>query len=57
MESNSTNNNIDEYLLSLTDKERLGYQIAMSHLGSAFRLDKSVGYIRWFEKEKKPTAT
>jgi hypothetical protein len=44
---NSTQEKEDEYVLSLRDKEKVGYEIAKSHLGSAFQLNKSVGYLRW----------
>jgi hypothetical protein len=44
---NSTKEKEDEYVLSLRDKEKVGYEIAKSHLGSAFQLNKSVGYLRW----------
>jgi hypothetical protein len=48
-------NNTDEtqYILSLTDKEKKGYEIAKSHLGSAFRLLLSNGFVTWHETEKK----
>jgi len=45
-----------QYLESLNDKEKRGYEIARSHLGSAFRLDKSIGYLQfinnWQIREK-----
>jgi len=41
-----------EYIESLNDKEKLAYQIAQSHLGSAFRLDKSVGYLEWLQHQR-----
>jgi hypothetical protein len=39
-----------EYLESMNEKERKGYEIAKNHLGSAFSLEKSVGYVAWLEK-------
>lgn len=36
-----------EYLASLSEKERMGYEIAKSHLGSTFHLQKSNGFINW----------
>ena len=36
-----------EYLSSLSEKERMGYEIAKSHLGSTFHLQKSNGFIAW----------
>jgi len=35
------------YLKSLTEKERKGYEIAKSHLGMSFDLEKSIGYLEW----------
>ena len=40
-------NEVNEYLKTLTDKELLGFQIASSHLGSAFHIEKSIGFIEW----------
>jgi hypothetical protein len=36
-----------EYLSSLSEKERMGYEIAKNHLGSTFHLQKSNGFIAW----------
>jgi hypothetical protein len=41
-----------EYLETLTDKEKQGFIIAKSHLGSAFRLDVSVGFLEWLKNKK-----
>jgi len=38
-----------EYLDSLTEKERVSYEIAKEHLGMSFQLDKSIGFIRWLK--------
>jgi len=38
-----------EYLDSLTEKERVSYQIAKEHLGMSFQLDKSIGFLRWLK--------
>ena len=35
------------YLQSLSEKDRQGYEIAMSHLGNSFDLSKSIGFIEW----------
>jgi hypothetical protein len=40
-----------KYLKSLTPKEYKGYEIAKSHLGLSFQLEKSVGYIEWKKKQ------
>ena len=44
MESTKTT---DDYLKSLSEKERKAYEIAKSHLGSTFSLEKSNGYVSW----------
>ena len=40
---------LDQYLVSLSDKERKSYEIAKEHLGMSFQLDKSVGYLKWLK--------
>jgi hypothetical protein len=40
-------NQIEEYLISLTEKERKAYEIAKSHLGMSFQIEKSVGFLKW----------
>ena len=40
---------LDQYLVSLSDKERISYEIAKEHLGMSFQLDKSVGYLKWLK--------
>jgi len=35
------------YLESLNEKEKIAYNIAKSHLGSSFSLEKSNGFIQW----------
>lgn len=36
-----------EYIQSLTEIEKKGYEIAKSHLGSSFSLKKSIGFKEW----------
>lgn len=38
---------MDMYLKSLPEKERKGYEIAKSHLGMSFQLEKSLGYLEY----------
>ena len=38
---------LEKYIESLSKKERKGYEIAKSHLGMSFQLDKSVGFIEY----------
>lgn len=40
------------YLSSLTEKEKKGYEIAKSHLGMSFDLEKSIGYLEWKKKNE-----
>ena len=38
---------LDEYMKTLTEKERTAYEIARAHLQSSFQLEKSNGFIQW----------
>ena len=38
------------YLESLSEKEKIAYQIAKNHLGSTFDLSKSCGFIEFKQK-------
>jgi hypothetical protein len=51
MEEEQQSNQIKEYLISLTEKEKKAYKIAKSHLGMSFQIEKSVGFLKW-KKEK-----
>jgi len=48
---------IKEYVDSLTEKERQGFEIAKDHLGCTFHIEKSIGFKRWKTKkeERKPS--
>jgi hypothetical protein len=37
----------DQYLESLCEKDRKGYEIARSHLGMSFQLEKSLGFLEY----------
>jgi hypothetical protein len=37
----------DQYLNSLCEKDRKGYEIAKSHLGMSFQLEKSLGFLEY----------
>ena len=37
----------DKYLQSLCEKDRKGYEIAQSHLGMSFQLEKSLGFLEY----------
>jgi len=38
---------MEDYLATLSPKERKGYEIARSHLETSFDLEKSNGFIQW----------
>jgi len=38
---------IEEYLKSLSEKEKKAYEIAKEHLGMSFQIEKSNGFIKW----------
>lgn len=37
----------EEYVASLTAKEKQAYEIAKSHLGSLFNIEKTNGFLQW----------
>ena len=41
---------VEQYVASLTEKERAAYSIAKSHLGSSFSMEKSNGFLQWRKK-------
>ena len=41
---------IEEYMKSLNVKERQGYDIASSHLGMTYQVEKSLGFLAWKQK-------
>lgn len=43
----------EEYIKSLNEIEKKGYDIAKSHLGSSFSLKKSIGYKQWKKENNK----
>jgi hypothetical protein len=38
-----------QYIESLSKKEKKAYDIAFQHLGSSFALEKSVGFLQWLK--------
>ena len=42
----------EQYLMTLTEKEKKSYQIAKEHLGMSFQIDKSVGYLKWLKNKQ-----
>jgi len=45
----------DQYLLSMSEKERKAYEIAKIHLGSLFTLHKTAGFLQWKKKQESNT--
>ena len=46
---------IQQYLLSLNEKEENAYRIANEHLGSSFSLEKSNGFLQWLKTQQQPS--
>tara|TARA_B100001758_G_C18384416_1_gene599164 strand:+ start:599 stop:766 length:168 start_codon:yes stop_codon:yes gene_type:complete len=48
---NNSNNNenklIEQYKNTFSEKEKKAYEIAKSHLGMSFQIEKSIGYLEW----------
>lgn len=42
---------VEEYLQSLNEKELLACKLAEKLLGMSFQLEKSLGFIQWYEKK------
>jgi len=53
-EKPSEDNMLKAYLKSLSIKEKKGYEIAKSHLGMSFQLEKSVGYLQYKKSIENP---
>lgn len=43
---------ITEYLKTLSEKDIKGYEIAKSHLGMSFQIEKSVGFIKYIKSKQ-----
>jgi hypothetical protein len=46
----------NDYIESLSDKERQAYEIAKEHLGDTFHLMKSNGFIDWKKSKQVKTS-
>jgi len=46
-----------KYIESLSDKERIGIEIAKKQLGSSFCLERSLGYLNYVKKLKEKQLT
>ena len=52
--NNETENLVQQYIASLTEKELKAYEIAREHLGTSFQIEKSNGFIQWCKKLMPP---
>lgn len=43
---------IQDYILTLTDREKLVMEIAREHLQSSFCIERSVGFVKWLNANK-----
>lgn len=55
MDSHKTKTFVKEYVNTFTEKERKSYEIAVSHLGSSFNIEKSIGFINWYKNKSSET--
>ena len=42
-----------QYIMQLTEKEKIVLEIAKEHLGTSFNILKSNGYKQWVKRKKK----
>lgn len=47
---------VEEYISSLTPKEKQAYEIAKKHLGSLLTLEKTNHYLNWMSTRQKNAA-
>ena len=50
MNSNELQNKMEEYIQSLSEKEKKAYEIAKQQLGMSFDLKKSNGFLQYCKK-------
>jgi len=50
IKSENNEKNVEKYLESLSEKEKKAYEIAKSHLGMSFQLEKSNGYLNYLRE-------
>lgn len=51
MDTESLTTQIKEYIATFDEKHRIAYEIAKTHLGMSYQIEKSNGFIEW-KKEK-----
>lgn len=42
----------ENYILSMSEKEKKAYEVAKTHLGSLFTLHKTAGFLQWKKKQE-----
>jgi len=47
----------EQYLESLTQKEKQAYELARTYLGTLFTLEKTTGYMIWVKNKSNPSAS
>ena len=50
-QENQNQQEISNYINSLTDQEKQTLEIAKSHLGTSFNIMKSIGFLSWKSKQ------
>ena len=48
---------VNKYIESMSPKEKKAMEIAKSHLGSTFSIEKSVGFLKWLKKNQAQAQT
>ena len=43
---------VEAYLKSMTDHDKIAMEIAKNQLGSSFNVEKSIGFIQWLSENK-----
>lgn len=49
---NSQDTLIQNYMKTFSEKDKKAYEIAKSHLGMTFQIEKSIGYIEWLKTQE-----
>jgi hypothetical protein len=50
---NQYTNEVNNYITSLSKEEKKTLEIAKSHLGTSFNMNKSIGFIQWQQANSK----
>ena len=49
---NSQDTLIQNYMKTFSEKGKKSFEIAKSHLGMTFQIEKSIGYIEWLKTQE-----